>query len=210
MLRVWRWIRVVLLAGLAAGVLGLAMLGHREPSSPLRTMGSVPDQGLLPDFALLDEYGTPFTRQRLEGRVTIAGFIFTRCAGQCPLITAAMAQLGTEFPQASVMRLLAFSVDPAYDTPEVLRAYAKRLNADPRRWSFVTGDPEVMNRLVRQGFRLSLGPGASPREPIAHSVRLALIDPRGHLRGTYDTTDAEAMSRLRQHVRTLLLEAASL
>ena len=73
----------------------------------------------LPEFALLDRSGRPATLSALRGRPWIADFIFTRCAGVCPAMTARMAALAKRLEGVPV-RFVSFSVDPVYDTPEVL------------------------------------------------------------------------------------------
>ena len=61
-----------------------------------------------------------------------------------------------------------------------------------------------MYSLVREGFRLAVGPQAeNPDEPILHSTRLVLVDEQGRVRGTYEAFDEERMAALRRDVRRL-------
>src|SRR5262245_9289536 len=96
------------------------------------------DYGVVPDFSLLEAGGRQITLQEFQGKVWIADFIFTSCAGMCPMMTSEMRKIQDALPQE--IRLVSFSVDPARDTPAVLNDYADRFGADRRRWSFVTGD----------------------------------------------------------------------
>jgi len=184
---------------LACGLLGVlwgrAMVSRE--SAPLPTFGEVPA------FSLMDHRGQPVTPATLAGSVWITDFIFTRCAGQCPMISAQMASLQQVLQDVPGIRLVSFSVDPSHDTPQRLAEYASHYGAVEGRWLFVTGDPVAMTSLVRDGFRLSIGPGSSPQEPITHSVRLVLVDQQGLIRGYYDATDAVAMARLKQDVKRL-------
>ena len=168
-----------------------------------RAFPPLPSLGTLPDAALRTHQGTPITLAQLRGRVWVAGFIFTRCAGQCPLITSRMAALQTALPE---LELVSISVDPVYDTPERLTAYAARAGAGER-WRFLTGSPEVILPLVREGFRFAVGQDGTPEEPITHSVRLVLVDQAGVIRGMYDATEAAAMPRLRDDAARLLRES---
>ena len=165
-------------------------------------------QGRVPDFTLTDEGGRTVTRASLAGSVWIADFIFTRCAGQCPLMSSQMAVLQRTFERLPGVRLVSFTVDPEHDTPPVLAAYAARYGAAQGRWRFLTGSREAVWRLAREGFRLGVGDGGSTQEPITHSVRLILVDQAGDIRGTYDATDAAAVQRLRANVRRLLAHPA--
>ena len=173
-------------------------------AAPHRTSTPLPDYGALPAFALINQDGAPVTRETLSGSVWIADFIFTRCAGQCPLMSAQMAQLHAALVGLPRVRLVSFSVDPAYDTPERLAAYAARYGATPSRWQWLTGDLDAVRTLAQQGFRLGVSEDGSAEEPITHSVRFALVDRQGHLRGYYDATDAHAMARLRADVTQLV------
>ena len=164
----------------------------------------LPDEGALPDFALRDEQGGAFTRASLAGNVWVADFIFTRCAGQCPMMSGEMARLQRRWDHAPGVSFVSFSVDPSHDTPDVLAAYAQRYGANTNRWRFVTGESHTVEHLIREGFHLAFGPAASRQEPITHSVRFVLIDQRGHLRGSYEATDARTMRRLDHDLQRLI------
>ncbi len=186
-------IGLLLLAGL---LLTRAVLSP-PPSAPL------PVYGMVPAFALTDQQGHAFTREALAGRVWIADFIFTSCAGQCLLMSDQMTGLQRTFHDENGIRFVSFSVDPERDTPETLLAYAQRHGSDAR-WHFVTGDRAAITALCREGFHLAFAAGASPREPIAHSVRLVLVDRAGQIRGYYDAAETGAMAHLREDTRRLL------
>jgi protein SCO1/2 len=86
----------------------------------------------------------------------------------------------------------------------VLRDYAARLNAQPGRWHFLTGDKNTIYRLSRDGFKLATGEGGAAG-PI-HSTRIVLVDRSGVIRGYYDATDADAVTRLLADVTHLRRE----
>lgn len=192
------WIGPCLIAALA--VVGYTAV-ERRPPPPVQ----LPVLGTVPAFSLTAHTGRPFTREALRGTVWIAEFIFTRCAGQCPLMAERTARLQQELDGAPV-RFVSFSVDAAHDTPAVLAAYAERYGASAGRWDFVTGDPDAIRALAQQGFSLAVGEGGPPQEPITHSVRLVLVDRDGRIRGTYESTETDAMVRLRHDARRLTQE----
>lgn len=140
----------------------------------------------------------------LQGNVWLAGFIFTRCGGPCPLITHNMAGLQKKLPPE--VRLVSFTVDPDHDTPLVLKEYAARFKADPARWRFVTGKRSELYALYRDGFKLavSLDPKAPPSLRAAHSAKLVLVDREGRPRGYYDGEDASALEGLPRDAAFLL------
>jgi cytochrome oxidase Cu insertion factor (SCO1/SenC/PrrC family) len=163
-------------------------------------------QRQLPDFSLtaVTVDGTsPFERRALQGRAWIADFVYTRCAGPCPLLSANMAGLQKKLP-ASV-GFLSFTVDPEHDSPEVLTVYAARFHADPQRWFFLTGEKAELIRLAREGFLLPIAENAAaaPGERYAHSTRFVLLDGEARVRGWYDGDDPASLERLAADAKKL-------
>jgi protein SCO1/2 len=192
---------LAVLLGVGVVLAGLARSGSDEP----------PVLGVLPAFALTNERGEPFGSADLRGKVWVANFIFTRCPTVCPLFTRKMGSLqpmAGEFGTA--LHLVSFSVDPQYDRPEVLRAYAEKAGADPSRWTFLTGDAEAIRATVMEGFKVSVG-REGPAEDFAgifHGTQFVLVDGEGRVRGYYASGEAEAVDKLRREM-ALLARAAS-
>jgi protein SCO1 len=182
-------------ASIAALALAIAAQLHGRMA---RTDPAPPVFGPAPDFALIDQRGRDMTGSDLRGSVWIADFIFTRCAGQCPVMTGRMAELAGTLPAASGVQFVSFTVDPEYDTPERLAAYARGAGVPPERWRLLTGPVATIERLARDGFKLGMSADGTAEEPITHSVRFVLIDPEGRIRGYYDAQDAGAVDRLRR------------
>ena len=153
----------------------------------------LPELGAVPPFVLTNQNGEPFGSAQLQGKIWIADFVYTTCPGPCPIISSRMSETQKPLRDTDV-KLVSFSVDPAHDTPAVLRGYAAKLNAQPGRWSFLTGDKSTIYRLAREGFKLATATGGEAG-PI-HSTRMVLVDRSGIIRGYYDATDADAVTRL--------------
>ncbi len=96
----------------------------------------------IPDIRLKDSSGTDIALDALleAGEPVALNFIFTTCTTICPVMTVTFAQmqqvLGTD---ADRVRLVSISIDPEYDRPDVLDAYAKQFRAG-NNWTFLTGD----------------------------------------------------------------------
>ena len=160
-----------------------------------------------PPFSLVGIDGTPYGSEQLHGQVYVANFFFTSCRSICPAIMQGMGRLQAAFAERNVrgVRLVSISVDPEHDTPEVLGTYAKGLSADPERWTFLTGDPERVRRLVVDGFKTPLAspPPLSPDAvDIAHTGKLVLVDGFGRIRGYYgsDEPGLDEVFNRAQHV----------
>jgi protein SCO1 len=137
----------------------------------------------LPSLALVDQDGRPFTGDDLRGHATIVTFIFTRCPLPefCPVVTSRFkelqAALGREPSLPSDTRLLSITLDPEFDTPAVLQAYARAIGADSRRWRFVSGDPAEVLRVAR-AFSVHVERNGVLLD---HTLATALIDPSGRV-----------------------------
>lgn len=191
----WGFLVAALLAVTAAAL----VQRFRRPEPP-------PVLGQLPDFTLTNRDGRPVSLADLSGTLWVADFVFTRCPASCPMMTARMARLGRDLPQGLPVRFVSFSVDPDYDTPEVLQRYAESFSA-PDHWLFLTGTREQILHLTTKGFLLGLEltppPGMDAPEPILHSTRFVLVDGEGRIRGYYEAFDEEAMKRLEADLRAL-------
>ena len=166
----WLW-GVGLLMALVGVGLGLRV-GFENASR--RAAHDLPRLWEVPDFAFIERSGQSVTRADLLGKVWIASLIFTRCVEECPLVSSHMARLQGAFTAEPDVRLVSITVDPAYDTPEVLTRYAQSFAAQPQRWLFLTGDKATIYRLVREGFRLGLIDPQGSAVPEAARVRHAL------------------------------------
>ncbi|HXG57398.1 MAG TPA: SCO family protein [Thermoanaerobaculia bacterium] len=160
----------------------------------------------VPDAALVADSGRPLRLSEMSGYVTVYDFIFTSCAGTCPVMNDTMRRLTERIDPAKKVRFVSISVDPERDTPEVLREYARNLRKDDR-WIFATGGRDEIIRLSIEGFKLAAGgPPQSAAEPILHSTKFAVADRDGWIREYYSGTDPDAVEHLAATVDGLLRE----
>jgi len=171
---------------------------------------------VLPDYALVDQTGAPFTSETLRGKVWVAGFVFTSCPSTCPAVTRAMGDLRDRFDRMDIdIEMVSFTVDPKKDTPAVLAEYASEVGATSSKWHFVTGDPAAIRAVVRDGFKLGIGqPEPQPAADsggtmydIAHSTKLAIVDTTGGVRGFYDI-EPDGLDEVFHRSQHVMAEAA--
>ena len=180
--------------------------------SPTAPIAPVPAQwgsfGKIPDFSLTERSGKKITASDLAGRVWIADFIFTRCAGPCPLMSNRMKEIQKQLAGEPDVRLVSFSVDPGHDTPKVLKKYAERYEADRDRWLFLTGDQSQIYRLAEQHFHLGVEEipveeRQAADQPVRHSTKFVLVDKQGRVRGYYDSENPQSTEQLIKDVKQL-------
>ena len=202
---------------LATAAITLAVLTDRSArneaavTAPTEAPAELPVIFELPRFSLTDQNGKPFGSDQLDGKVWIADFMFTRCKGVCPMLSANMAAVQSELSDdphwKSDIRLVSLSVDAEHDTPAVLREYAKRYDAQPGQWVFLTGEREQVWPLIEDGFKLAVG--ATPENevmPFAHSSKLVLVDGHGRVRAYHDGMTPQGRKALIADVQRLLGE----
>ena len=166
---------------------------------------AVSSYGTVPSFQLINQNGQSFGSAQLSGKIWIADFVYTTCPGPCPMISSRMSELQKPLEKTDV-HLVSFSVDPEKDTPQVLRGYADKLQADPKRWDFLTGTKSAIYKLSHDGFKLAVSDGSGEQGIPVHSTRMVLVDRRGDIRGYYDATEADAITKLVADTSHLLRE----
>ena len=162
----------------------------------------VASYGNVPEFMLINQDGKNFGSTDLRGKIWIADFIYTTCPGPCPMISNRMSELQDPLKNTDV-HLISFTVDPAKDTPQVLRGYAEKLGAENGRWDFLTGAQSTIYNLSRNGFKLAVG---EDKGMPVHSTRMILVDRHGAIRGYYDAAEADAVTKLVADTTHLLRE----
>jgi protein SCO1/2 len=199
----WAVLVIVMIAVVGVGAWD-RLRGTRQPAEkPLPVLFDAPA------FSLVDQNDQPISDESLRGHPYVASFVFVQCLGPCPLITGKMAQLQKMIPNAGV-KLISFDVDPAHDTPAVLKAYAAQFNADSTRWHFLTGKPTDVYAAIK-GMKIALEPAVA-NTPLIHSTRLLLIDAKGQVRGLYNTgehADADTLSIIARDANQLAQEKFS-
>jgi protein SCO1/2 len=166
---------------------------------------TVSSYGRVPSFQLVNQNGQSFGSTQLAGKIWIADFIYTTCPGPCPMISTRMSELQKPLEKTDV-HLVSFSVDPEKDKPEVLRGYAEKLHVDPKRWDFLTGPKSTIYDLSHNGFKLAVSDGSDEAGIPVHSTRMALVDRHGQIRGYYEATEADAITKLLADTSHLLRE----
>jgi protein SCO1/2 len=180
-------------------------LPYFEPiEKGLKTNADSLGRHLVYDFSLTDQTGKTVTRKDFENSITVVDFFFTSCQGICPVMNSQMKRVYEQYKGNKEVKLISHTVNPEKDSVEVLAAYAKKYNADPEQWHFVTGDKAELYKLARKSYLISDTNGDGGKEDFVHSQNFALIDKAGHIRGVYDGTDSVEVDRLIVDMKLLL------
>jgi protein SCO1/2 len=177
----------LVVADVDAHLSAMTTTGHEPLESP--ALGDLP-KILMPgdevrDALLVDQDGKPRPFSSLRGHRVALTFIYTRCPLPefCPMMDRHFAAVQTQItstPALADVHLVTMTLDPAYDTPAVLKPYAQKRAADPRVWSFVTAEPDEAARFGSQ-FGLYVEHNPQSAIDITHNLVTAVIDASGRL-----------------------------
>ncbi|MGB5700243.1 SCO family protein [Muriicola sp.] len=161
------------------------------------------------DFSLINQNGDTITQKDYDGSIYVTDFFFTRCPSICPLMSFNMAQIQEIFKQDDELKLLSLSVTPEFDSVAVLKKYALKYKANPSKWNITTGDKDHIYTLARKSYFAVLNEGDGGLQDFIHTPNFILVDSQKQIRGIYDGTKKEEISRLVDDINSLLKKQRS-
>lgn len=157
------------------------------------------------DFNFTTQDGDKLGLEDLKGDYWIADFIFTNCTSVCIPMTTNMTALQDDLAEKDLdIQFVSFTVDPEYDSPEVLKSYAESYDADLSNWTFLTGyDFETIEDISVKSFLSGLSeiPGT---DQVQHGVRFFLVNPEGVVIKSYDGTSKNDVEDLMDDLKKVL------
>ncbi|GGI99041.1 cytochrome-c oxidase [Alicyclobacillus cellulosilyticus] len=183
--RKWlRWSFYLLSAGLVAAIAwGLSYI-VREGG------GSLPVLKQAPGFQAQDLDGRTVTLDTLRGKIFVITWFYTHCPDVCPLTMYRFEQIQDRLRASGELGrqvvLVAVTLDPARDTPAVIRTYAGHFHADPRAWYFLRATPAQTAAMLR---RWGIVTESGPKGQIGHTSQVDLVDENGNVRAEYVGAD---------------------
>ncbi|KRO67421.1 MAG: photosynthetic protein synthase II [Cryomorphaceae bacterium BACL21 MAG-121220-bin10] len=145
--------------------------------------------GPAPYFALMNQHGDTITAQDMRGKVYVLEFFFTTCPSICPIMSQNLLQVQDAFYDHQDVGVISISINPDYDRPEVLLAYAQQYGMTHPNWHLLTGNSKTISALANSGFNLYVGPGSEVDGGFEHSGFFALVDGDGQIRSRRDNFD---------------------
>ena len=163
----------------------------------------------IKQFKLLDQNSD--TLQYSPGDITVVNFFFSRCGSICPIMNSNLAKVADQFKKHKDVQFLGITVDPKFDTPDVLKTYGRGLGIEGLNYHLLTGDKAYIYNLCLRNFKLPVADASEYDQNIKdidemfiHSEKVLLIDKKGYIRGIYDGTIEEDIDRLKVEIKVLL------
>jgi protein SCO1/2 len=160
----------------------------------------------IPDFQLYDQENKLTTQKNFAGKIVLFNFFFTGCPTLCKEINSNIAKLAADYQKNNMLKFVSVTVDPATDNTTVLNKYAQTLKANENQWKFLTGDTTTIYSLSRNGFLVTAVNGNNNPENFIYSEKLILIDQERRIRGYYNGTSINEMTKLNDEIKVLIAE----
>ncbi|WP_111706837.1 SCO family protein [Lutibacter citreus] len=172
--------------------------------------------GKVPSFEFTNQDNVSISNSFYKDKVYVIEFFFTTCPTICPKMNENMVRIQNEYYGNIDFGIASFSINPEYDTPEILKAYAKSHNATLKNWNFLTGDKDAIYNLANKGLALYAGENSDAEGGFEHSGMFALVDKKGNIRSRldklgnpiafYDGLEPKSVQMIKEDIAVLLKE----
>jgi protein SCO1/2 len=171
-----------------------------------RNLKAAQSKGIQPinQFEFINQDAQPLGIDFVKGKVWVGNYFFTTCPTVCPEMTHNLEAVQAEFLGNDQLKMISFSCNPEYDTPERLLQFATAFGAVADSWQFVTGDKTEIYRFARNQLAITASDGGGGPEDFIHSQYLVLVDQQGYIRGFYDGTSKYEVQLLIKDIKKLL------
>ena len=160
----------------------------------------------IADFSFVNQNGKTITQKDYEGKIYVADFFFTTCGSICPKMTTNLVKVQEAIIYNPKVMLLSHSVMPDVDDVVKLKQYAMKNKVNDAKWNLVTGDKKEIYKMARMSY-LAVKQG-KPDElyDMVHTENFVLVDAKKQVRGFYDGTKPEEITRLIEDINFLCTE----
>ena len=159
------------------------------PAKPLAYIKLNGEAKKVPEFFMLNQDSLFIGNEDFKGQVHLAEFFFTKCPSICPIMNKNMKIIDDRFGDRQDFGIASFTIDPANDTPYVLKKYAESYNVKSQNWHFLTSDVKTVYELANKGFSIFAGINPAVAGGFEHQGYFALIDKNGYIRSRVDRFD---------------------
>ncbi|NUM32090.1 MAG: SCO family protein [Bacteroidetes bacterium] len=160
---------------------------------------------VIPDFSFTNQNNQTVTQNDFKGKIYVANFFFTSCAEVCPRMNRNLFTIYEKYKSNQDLKFISHTVDPEFDSVEVLKQYAKKMHVDNNKWYFVTGNKNQLYTLAIESYK-AVAVSQNDDRDFIHSDKLVLVDKEKHIRGFYDSQDYKEILRLEDDLKILFKE----
>ncbi len=140
----------------------------------------------VPGFKFVNQNGELISNEFYLGKVYIVEFFFTTCTTICPIMNTNLVHIQNSFTAFPNFGIASFSINPEYDTVNILSKYAKDNGIENPNWNLMTGEADEIYKLANDGFNLYTAASSDFIDGFEHSGYFALVDKEGYIRCRQD------------------------
>lgn len=162
----------------------------------------------IADFKLINQAGDTVSWKNYEGKILVLNLFYTKKSVHAvEFANKAMKVYYSTYAHNKTISFVGLSIDPSYDSPAVLAQYGNKLGAKAGRWDLLTGDSTTMYNLINKGLFIdAFTEKQHGEQTFTYSNMFVLIDPQHRIRGYYEATSQEALSKLDDEIKVLITE----
>ncbi|MBC8301232.1 MAG: SCO family protein [Flavobacteriaceae bacterium] len=168
-----------------------------------KSVRNISENHTVRDFNLINQNGANITSKDYENKIYVVDFFFTRCPSICPIMTNNMLKIQEEFIKNEDIMLLSMSVTPEIDSVEILKNYAIEKGVNDSKWNITTGSKKHIYELARKSYFAVVEQGDGGLQDFIHTPNFILVDTKKQIRGIYDGTEENEISRLIEDIYVL-------
>lgn len=184
----------------------LPIFGQREVATREAAGKQVTDTvyHTIAPFRFVNQDSSVITNETFAGKIYVADFFFTSCRTICPIMKTQMVRVYEQVQGDADVLILSHTIDPEYDTVNLLRDFANRLGVKSSKWHFATGQSkEYVFDLAQKSYFATAMEDKTEPDGFIHSGAFLLIDRQGRIRGKYDGTKEDDVNRLMKDIKIL-------
>jgi protein SCO1/2 len=190
----------------------LAIFGPKKVASTFHSVRGeqIPDTIYhKPDnFKLVNQAGDTVSLESYTGKIQVFNLFYTKGNTEAVQIAnKAMKDLENHYKKNNVVNFIGLTIDPVNDTPKVLRTYADNIGAKAGKWDLLTGDSTTIYNLVNKGLFVDAHKETvNGEQKFVYSNLFILLDYKHRIRGYYEATSNEDLSKLDDEIKVLIIE----
>ncbi len=162
---------------------------------------------LVDDFKLVNQHGDTLSWASFKDKIVVLNLFYTKGGFGVDFTNKAVKAFESAYRKNKMVNFVGVTIDPIQDTPKVLSDYARKLSAKAGKWDLLTGDSVQVYTLINKGLYLdALQRIEKGERKFAYSNLFVLLDPQHHIRGYYDVTRQETLSKLDDEIKVLITE----
>tara|TARA_B100001250_G_C19795548_1_gene788548 strand:+ start:1477 stop:2106 length:630 start_codon:yes stop_codon:yes gene_type:complete len=161
-----------------------------------KSVRNISENHTVRDFNLINQNGISITSKDYENKIYVVDFFFTSCPSICPIMTNNMLKIQEEFIKNEDIMLLSMSVTPEIDSVQILKNYAVEKGVNDSKWNITTGSKKHIYELARKSYFAVVEQGDGGLQDFIHTPNFILVDTKKQIRGIYDGTEENEISRL--------------